>query len=161
MPLHIHCDTATATLLLAVECEDKLLRFPNDQNGWPGLTVKVDPMLGINGQLLERVKAEPGLMHTPPVSIWQEYSARLEPSPGRDISTLYVAVVRPGSMALQSMPWTQWQTLPEIIRSLPKDRNRLAYLKAWQVLSGALTETTKALDIDEVSRYIKSLDNGV
>lgn len=158
MALHIHCNTEKATLLLAVECEDKVLRFPNDRVAWPGLTLKVDPLLGINSQLMERSKAEPGLAHLPPIEIWQEYSAVLNGSSPAEPSTLYVAIVRPSPMSLQTMPWATWETLPAIIRTLDKDRNRLAYLKAWQILSGALTETTKALDIDEVARHIKSLE---
>lgn len=156
MSLHIQCETADATLLLAVDCEDRLLRFPVDKSPWPGLNLKVDTLLGINSQLKDRAALELGPWAGAKCEIWQEYSAVLR----RDslLTTLYVAIVRPSKEELASTPWSTWETLPALIRTLPKDRNRLAYLKAWQILSGALEETTKALDVNEVAKYLKSLE---
>lgn len=42
-----------------------------------------------------------------------------------------------------------WATVPSLIRGMPKTRNRLAYLKAWQILTGAHQETLEAVEIDE------------
>ncbi len=155
MALLINCDTPHATLLLAVECEDGLLRFPNDASFWPGLGFKVDMMLPINEQLQSAAKKYIE-DQWPKVSIWQEYSSLLQHDGVMD-STLYVAKIRPDYSLLPSA-WQSWQTLPALIRTLPKDRNRLAFLKAWQVLSGGLEESTKALDVAEVAKHLKSLE---
>ena len=157
MPLHIQCETPEATLLLAVKSPDGVLRFPNDETQWPGLSLKVNILLNINSQLMERSRQEfndPTLR----IDIWQDYSAQIFDSTGAAVTTLYVAKYSPSDEVQAKLPFQKWETLPALIRSLPKDRNRLAYLKAWQVLSGGLEENTKALDVDEVSRYLKSLE---
>jgi hypothetical protein len=155
MALLISCDTPHATLLLAVVCEDGLLRFPNDASFWPGIGFKVDQMLPINGQL-QTVSKKYIQDQWSNVSIWQEYSALLQHDGVID-STLYVAKIDPDYTLLPS-GWASWQTLPALIRTLPKDRNRLAFLKAWQILSGGLEESTKALDVAEVAKHLKSLE---
>lgn len=156
MALHIHCDTPHATLLIAVQCADQLLRFPNDGSFWPGIGFKVDPVLGINEQLMSAASIHLGVIGKD-LSIWQEYSAVLE-HVGVMSSTLYVSKVVPKDFSVLPSAWDSWQTLPVLIRTLPKDRNRLAFLRAWQVLSGGLEESTKALDVEEVARHLKSLE---
>jgi hypothetical protein len=47
--------------------------------------------------------------------------------------------------------------MPEILRAMPADRNRVTYMKALQVFSGALEEQTKALDLEEVRKHINGL----
>ena len=157
MSLHIHCSTEEAILLVAVACPDGLLRFPNDASQWPGLSLNVQPLLGINEQLIRRAQEEIGAALTAKLNIWQEYSDVMRVD-NHDRATLYVAIVRPEAQDLEGKTWNNWRTLPDLIRSLPKDRTRLAYLKAWQVLTGALEESTKALDVDEVARYLKSIE---
>ncbi|MCX6118803.1 MAG: hypothetical protein NT027_14780 [Proteobacteria bacterium] len=162
MALHLYCNTPYATVLIAVPVNEAPLKFPNDASFWPGIGFKVDPLLSINDQILlaiHKVLPSSGLK----VHIWQEYSDLLQREGVMD-STLYVARIdEPGSQQLDqpkpSFGETQtWSTLPDLIRTLPKDRNRLAYLKAWQVLSGALEENTKALDVAEVVKHLKSLE---
>lgn len=158
MSLHVHCSTDEAIFLVAVSCPDGLLRFPNDDTAWPGLGFHVEPLVGINEQLFKRAAAELGNGLAPKIAIWQEYSDVIKVN-GEDHTTLYVGILRPSSQELETTPWQTWRTLPDMIRSLPKDRTRLAYLKAWQVLTGALEESTKALDVDEVARFLKSIEN--
>lgn len=158
MALHVQCETPRAVFVLAVTCSDGILRFPEDGSPWPGLGIKVNTLLGINAQLKARaVQALGDWGHR--CDIWQEYSALLNRD-GIEPTTLYVGRISPNEEELKTLPWQTWQTLPALIRTLPKDRNRLSYLKAWQVLSGALEENTKALDVDEVARYLKSLEKG-
>ena len=71
---------------------------------------------------------------------------------------MYVARLTLEPESLSKISWQEWSTLPVLIRNMPKDRNRLAYLKAWQVLTGALEESTKALDVHEVVKHLKSLE---
>lgn len=42
-----------------------------------------------------------------------------------------------------------WATVPHLIRGMPTTRNRLAYLKAWQIFTGAHQETLEAVEINE------------
>lgn len=41
------------------------------------------------------------------------------------------------------------KTLPDILRSLPKSKNRAPYIKSLQVFSGADEQTTDAVEMDE------------
>lgn len=159
MSLHVQCNTDQAIFLLAVQCPDGLLRFPNDETQWPGLHLSVQPLLGINEQLVTRAQQELSPELAAKISIWQNYSDLIRGSNEEQI-TFYVGILRPEAETLNALPkpWQEWRTLPDLIRSLPKDRTRLTYLKAWQVLTGALEETTKALDVDEVARYLKSIE---
>ena len=157
MTVHIHCPTDMAVLVLAVSCPDGLLRFPNDDSPLPGLLIKSKPMALINDLLAECahqvVPAAGSTLH-----IWQDYRGGLKLADNTD-ATMYVARLTVGADAIKDLPWPTWATLPNLIRSMPKDRNRLAYLKAWQVLTGALDESTKALDVNEVVKHLKSLES--
>ncbi len=156
MSLHVQCETPTATLLVAVADPQGILRFPNDPLLWPGLTLTVNVMLGINSQLKDRATKDLGEAGNH-IEIWQEYSSPLLGSSGVAESTLYVSRLADDKSQNSLIETKLWPTLPELIRTLPKDRNRLAYLKAWQVLSGGLQESTKALDVEEVVKHLKSL----
>ncbi len=46
----------------------------------------------------------------------------------------------------------EWATIPSLIREMPATRNRLAYLKAWQILTGAHQETLEAVELTEEMR---------
>lgn len=46
----------------------------------------------------------------------------------------------------------EWATVPSLIREMPANRNRLAYLKAWQILTGAHQESLEAVEITEDMR---------
>jgi len=155
LALHIQCSTPRAVLLIAVEGPRGLFRFPNDRGDWPGLGLQVDMLNSINEQLQRRAQEFFGPWGSR-CHIWQEYSALLDRD-GSAPATLYVAKITPKDNELDERTWAQWLTLPELVQTLPKDRNRLSYLKAWQILSGALEENTKALDVDEVARYLRSL----
>lgn len=157
MATHIQCETGEAVLLVAVRCSDNILRFPNDESKWPGLSFQVNQLLPINPQLIERAQSELG-PKAQGISIWQEYSAQMLEGVS-PIATLYVAMYEPTPEDLADLPTSSWATLPALIRTLAKDRNRLAYLKAWQILSGGLEESTKALDVNEVARYLKSIES--
>lgn len=47
-----------------------------------------------------------------------------------------------------------WRSFPDILRAMPRDRGRLPYLRAWQVITGGLTLNTKAVDLEEVKRHL-------
>ncbi|MCX6123954.1 MAG: hypothetical protein NTV34_04285, partial [Proteobacteria bacterium] len=89
MTLHIQCATPFATLLLAVDAPDGILRFPNDPSPWPGLGLKVDPLLGINNQLKDRAIKDLGACGNR-IEIWQGYSSPMGGATEEPQTTLYV-----------------------------------------------------------------------
>jgi hypothetical protein len=147
----IHCPTDIAVLLVAVKREDGLLVLPTDGGDVPGIICQVNPSLPINPQLLDAAAHRTGLPKIE-IAIWQEFQCEIQ-MPNGALATVYAArtIKTPNVVPTDAKP------LPELMRSMPPNRNRVAYMKAMQVFSGALEEQTKALDLDEVRRHINSL----
>jgi hypothetical protein len=148
----IHCPTDIAVLLLALKREDGLILIPTDDGPIPGIVRRVNTTLPINPQLLD-IAAERTKIPRIEISIWQEFQdGILMPDGSR--ATVYAArsLIQPELIPQDARP------LPDILRSMLPNRNRVAYMRALQVFSGALEEQTKALDLEEVRRHIQSLD---
>jgi hypothetical protein len=148
----IHCPTDVAVLLLALKRDDGLLLIPTDEGPIPGIVRRVHTALPINPQLQDMAFERTGIPRLE-ISIWQEFQDTITmPDGGK--ATVYAArsLVHPEDMPQDAKP------LPEILRNMPANRNRVAYMKVMQVFSGALEERTKALDLEEVRRHIRSLD---
>jgi hypothetical protein len=147
----IHCPTDIAVLLLGFKQEDGVFLFPSESVEVPGISSKINPSLPINPQLMELVQTRctmPGMM----ISIWQEFQEAIK-LPTGEVGTLYAAKAS-GVPPNFSCPVRK---LPDMLRHMPPDRNRVAYMKALQVFAGGLEEQTKALDLDEVRRHIRDL----
>jgi hypothetical protein len=138
-------------LLIAIKREDGLIMVPTDPGTIPGIRKTINPSLPINPQLLDMAAERTGLPAME-ISIWQEFQDTVTLEDGQ-LATVYAAktIKTPDSMPHDAI------TLPQILRSMPPNRNRVAYMKVLQVFSGALEEQTKALDLDEVRRHINSL----
>jgi hypothetical protein len=147
----IHCPTDIAVLLIAVKREDGLLVIPSDAGEVPGIICQVNTSLPINPQLLDAASKRTGLPKME-VVIWQEFQCEIQ-MPNGEPATVYAArtIKTPDVIPADAKP------LPDLMRAMPANRNRVAYMKAMQVFSGALEEQTKALDLDEVRRHINSL----
>ena len=147
----IHCPTDIAVLLVAVKREDGLLVLPTDAGDVPGIICHVNPSLPINPQLLEAAALRTCLPKIE-IVIWQEFQCEIQ-MPNGEPATVYAArtIKTPDLIPGDAKP------LPDLMRAMPPNRNRVAYMKAMQVLSGALEEQTKALDLDEVRRHINGL----
>ncbi|MFK7872914.1 MAG: hypothetical protein AB8C84_07035 [Oligoflexales bacterium] len=131
------CKTQSAVLLLGVEIEG-VLRFPSA------------PVIRRAGR-------------TPVVELFVEYAKTTINSELRGIDihywhqfsetvmlygeeqTLCVARILPE----QKNICQDWVTMPNLIRSLPKDRSRLPWLKAWQVYAGGYDQECRAVEADE------------
>jgi len=148
----VHCPTNTAILLVGLKRDDGLLVFPSDGKIVPGIVTSVNPSLPINPQLLDVANKRTGIPAIE-ILVWQEFQEPVKLSNGED-ATLYAArtIVKPHHIP------SDVTTLPEMLRSMPADRNRVAYMKALQVFAGGLEEETKALDLDEVRRHIRGLE---
>lgn len=148
----IHCPTDQVILLLGLKRDDGLILLPSDSTETPGIMASVDSRLPINPQLLELAHKRSGLPSIE-ISIWQEFQESVTLLDGTK-ATLYAAK----ALAYpQAMP-ADVTTLPDMLRKMPPNRNRVAYMKALQVFAGGLEETTKALDLEEVRRHISGLE---
>lgn len=144
----IHCPTNVAVLLVAIRRDDGLLVIPTDSGDIPGIVRRINPSLPINPQLLAMAEERAGVPQLE-VFIWQEFACEINLTDG-ERATVYAAraIKTPDTVPTDAKP------LPEILRGMPANRNRVAYMKAMQVFSGALEEQTKALDLEEVRRHL-------
>ena len=147
----ILCPTDHAVLLIDLKREDGLIMVPTDPGEIPGILRAINPSLPINPQLLNMAHERTGLPDIE-ISIWQEFQCVIT-LPSGDEATVYAA----RALKLPDAIPSDAKTMPEILRGMPANRNRVAYMKVLQVFSGALEEQTKALELDEVRRHIMSL----
>ncbi|MBI2602247.1 MAG: hypothetical protein HYW48_04255 [Deltaproteobacteria bacterium] len=134
MALHIYCPTEKVILLVGFRADKGLLVFPSQNDRFPGILF--DNVAGhfINDMIRDRVEAlTEGGQRGLRLNIEQEFAERMSLPDGQE-ATLYLGVV--GEFAGSLSP--DWKTLPELIRKMPKDKKRIAYIKAWQILSGGL-----------------------
>lgn len=149
MALQVYCPTSRGVLLLAVPAATGVYHFPlpiiSETGHSPGLWLEVTPLLAINPQLValaEEVLGYQGLGGK--LNINQDFTGSLTDPQGNKV-TLYVATLEPG--LVEVVP--TWPTLPQLLAGMPKDRNRLPYVLAWQVLTGALSQQTYAVELDK------------
>jgi hypothetical protein len=129
------------------------MRFPQNGGALPGLVLEVAGGLPINVQLIELLWTHLG-ERIKGVDVTQAFSGEVTLPDGRQ-ATVYLATVN-GQRELTTADGRLAPTLPEILRGMPKDRNRLPYLRAWQVLSGGLTSETKAIELDDLKKHLDS-----
>ncbi|MFK7825948.1 MAG: hypothetical protein AB8G05_17480 [Oligoflexales bacterium] len=155
MALLTRCQTPKAVFLFGIPI-DKLLHFPNHHRFMPGLHLDVDPSQAINLQLIAAVEKELGeAVNGSEVHIFQEFCELLLPA-GQEQVSLYTGYCE----LPRQVPLLNWKPLPYLLKNMEKNRMRLAYLKAWQVQTGALNLTTKAVEMDskELKRNTKLIN---
>ncbi len=149
MSLLLNCQTDFAVLLCAVPDERGVLHFPsNDSTLLPGLNFTVAGLTPINEQLIKEAEGFFGKRLGNSLQITQEFADPV-PRPDGVMATLYLATVAQGSVTFDP----SWRSLPEILRGLPKNKGRVPFLRAWQILSGGLQLDTKAVDMAEVAKH--------
>lgn len=147
--MQLFCKTARAVLLLGCEAEHGPMRFPSESSELPGLVVKVIPRAPITEQLIEKASGFLGSKDlSRHVAVNQDFSDTIRI--GEEDITLYVGTIEAQHQTAQ----LTWNTMPTLLRAMPKDRRRLPYLKAWQVLTGALSENVKAVDLEDALKHI-------
>lgn len=145
----IYCKTDHAVLLLAVRDERGVLRFPSSQGATiPGLHMPVRPLMPIQAQLTaaasDCVERDVALHFR----LCDEFADEIRLPDGRE-ATLYVANLEEPRVTAPS----SWPVMPDILRSLPRDKSRVPYLRAWQILQGGLQLNTIAVDAEEVKKH--------
>ncbi|NRA45319.1 MAG: hypothetical protein HRU09_10235 [Oligoflexales bacterium] len=156
MALHLRCQTPKAVFLFGIPV-GKLLHFPNHHRYMPGIHFDVDPSKPINLQLIAAVEKELGeAVNGKDIHIYQEFCEPLKADEQAEEFSLYTGF----SEKPRQVPLLHWKPLPYLLRNMEKNRMRLAYLKAWQVQTGALGLTTKAVEMDaeELKRNSSLLD---
>jgi hypothetical protein len=145
----VYCPTEVALILVPVKDARGIFRFPCDAAAVPGLVLSVRPLTPILEQVFARVGAvlgieRPGLVY----SVCEEDLGTVKDAGGRDATLYLLRAVEPCSITHE-----EWPTFPQILRSLSRDRTRLPWMKAWQVLTGGLEAQTKAIEVDDLEKF--------
>ena len=155
--LQVYCKTPIAVLLLGVKDAKGVMRFPSgpgtNEARTSGLRIDVQPLLPINEQL---VAAASTALATPlalALDVVQEFADEMQ-LPDGQAATVYLATVNE-TRAPDVQAQSGWASMPDILRGMDKDRRRLPYLRAWQILTGGLTLNTKALEASEVLKALE------
>ena len=144
--IHLKCKTDVALILLGVANQKGFLIFPTTATETPGLMFSPGGAQPVNLQILSQVSDYLGLdLNGQAVEICQEYSDTVTLASGNE-ATLYLATIRDRPELIKE----DWSNLPDHLRAMPKNKNRLAYLRAWQVLTGSLTLNTKVIEADDL-----------
>jgi hypothetical protein len=156
--LQLICKTPLAIFLVGVADERGVLRFPTAGDAEaPGLRIPVRALVPINEQLVAAASAALGAAVGPALDIVQDFADEMELADGAGctvyVARLNAARLAPSSQTVIAEAANGWPSFPELLRGMSKTRRRLPFLRAWQVLSGGLELTTKAVDMDEVRRH--------
>ncbi|MDB2447068.1 hypothetical protein N9W79_00425 [bacterium] len=151
MAIHISAPTDVVIFLVGIKDEKGVLRFPTKNNFNPGVVFKADGAVPINAQIIKETEALTGLENLNlNLEIEQNFSTEVVLQNG-DKATLYVGAIHKFEGGINQ----EWKPLPMILREMPKDKNRPAYLRAWQVLMGGLNQDVKILEADDAAKAIK------
>jgi len=75
-----------------------------------------------------------------------------EPPRGQQAITLHLIRIT------QPLATPQWPSFPQILRSLPKTRARIPYLRMFQILMGQAAEKTEAVDVEQLKKILTKED---
>jgi hypothetical protein len=144
----INCKTDHALLLLAIPDARGVLHFPSTADApLPGLHLEVKPLLPIQAQLTAAATAAVGRDVALDLHLWDELADEMT-LPNGTKTTMYVA-----SLKGEAADADRWPVMPAILRAMDKNRGRLPYLRAWQVLQGGLKLNTKAVEASELLKH--------
>lgn len=147
--LHLYCKTSVAVLLLGIKDEHGVMRFPRsgDERA-AGYVFDVLPRVPINEQLVEHAGRALGEPVRLSLAVQQEFADEMPLADGT-LATVYLATLADAA-AERIKARSEWPSLPDILRGMDRDRRRLPYLRAWQILTGGLKLNTKAVDANEL-----------
>ncbi|MEY4632558.1 MAG: hypothetical protein RIQ81_2678 [Pseudomonadota bacterium] len=158
----IHCPTPHAVVLVPLDSGSGLWLFPSDPGPWAGLRLEVTPLQPVIPQIMESIAGRLGVsLVKAGYDVSQSFQEVVQLPEGP--ATLYV--VQPPRAPYRLIPASALQaatpsagnairfaTLPEWLGRMPVERQRLAWLKAWQVYQGVAALEVKAVELDEVIR---------
>jgi len=146
------CKTDVAILFVGIPDAHDVLRFPSNapEAGFPGLHVTLQPALGVGEQLTQALSGFLGVDVGRHLEVNATFADELKPATG-PAATLYVAVLRMSGVVAEPA----WPSLPDVLRSLPRDKGRVPYLRSWQVLTGGYQLNTKAASLEEALKHLR------
>jgi hypothetical protein len=147
----LKCRTDHGIFLVAAPDDEGVLRFPSDFSHpfLYGLHIQIVPLMPVEPQLTNVARQGLGFDFGPFLQIFEDFSDQLSLTPDAQTTLFVGRLAHPEFRAPKT-----WLSLPDILRSMGKDRRRVAYMRALQVLTGALTLETKAFDIEEVAKHL-------
>ena len=158
----IHCKTDHAVILIPLDAGDGLWMFPSDPGPWAGLRLNVQPLMPIVPQIADLVRVRLGFAMEPAgyqVSPDFEDIVMLD---SETPATLYVvqatSLKSTEEISVDSKKPFRLATPPEWLGRLPQERQRLSWLRAWQIYQGILTQNIKAVEATEVLKAISQFE---
>jgi len=147
----LKCRTESAIFLVAVPDEDGVLRFPSDFSHpfLYGFHHLIKPLLPVEPQLIEVACQGIGQNYGAFMQVYEDFADQISLTGDTQVTLFVGRLAHPEFRAPKT-----WLSLPDILRSMGKDRRRVAYMRALQVLTGALSLETKAVDVEEVARHL-------
>jgi hypothetical protein len=141
------CDTPQAILILAL-ADGGLYRFPFALGKLPGVHLKVQPGQVLAPQLLAAL--DQYCQNGPrdyAIEIFPDFAVTLALAPQ---CTLFLGRSTNALLSDFLSQRADCRTMPELLRQMPADKNRVAYLLAWQTLLGVGKEELHALSAEEL-----------
>ena len=151
------CPTQSAIILLGVQLDSGPLRFPYKDAARPGVLFQPDSNVDMTSQILwEAHRFFASLQASAKVTVVTDFSDPITLE-DEQIGTLYLATAMLAGKTdedILSSLRKRSEVLPVLLRNMPKNRNRVPYLRAWQVMSGGLAERTEAISVADLKNLI-------
>ena len=138
--MHVYCPTNKVIVLVGFLNSDGVLVFPSQNVNFPGLHFENKALVPIHDQILAYIEQFCSLTHVKfELDATFAETLRIE----NEDATLYFGLVK----NFEGLLPRYVHTLPGLIRTMSKDRSRLAYLKAWQSLTGSREQNIRAVEV--------------
>ncbi len=154
----IHCKTDHAIILVPLDSGDGLWMFPSDPGPWAGLRMTVKPLMPIVPQIDAMIQTRLAFdIKQSGYHVCPEFED-IVMLDANTPATLY-AVQASTLKSTESIPVNpdrplRLATLPDWLGRLPHERQRLSWLRAWQIYQGVLVQNVKAVEATEVLKVL-------
>ncbi len=140
--MSIHSKTSISIFLLGFLNKDKVYYFISENQSFPGIHIETPTRVPIVDPMIEKIEAQLSFsLNRHKFYLYSQFCETITLENGQQAS-LFLA--KYDDQELLKAP--NWQTFPQLLRHMPKSKNRLSYLKAWQVLTGAWQEEIEVVE---------------
>ena len=155
MNYHFKCNTTYFIVLLGIKDSNHIWFFVTESLKPYGIIKETSALMFINEQILKTCESlfdNDSLDIYKSITVINTFSEKIILQNEID-ATLYLALIDNPIIfsQIKLKPHYQLIKFPEILKSMPKSKLRLAYLKAWQIILGIDKENIKAI----TSKYLK------
>lgn len=151
----IHCRSDAALILIPLQNGSGSWVFPSDSGPFIGIHTSIESQLPIVPQILETIHIRLGIDPLKAgYKVCEEFEETVVSDNGQTM-TLFVMQCERDLTSISAInaaaePALRFASMPEWLSRLPATRSRLAWIKAWQVYQGVLSETIKAVDTNDL-----------